>query len=327
MEQLANLTFGLLRTDAHDIGFAAKHLREHVELVVQIFLGVPDAPLTNIHSSYLAPYYSLTKTETLGDKLAQLSNALIDAEKDDKVAKRIIRNIKTWSDELYRTEKALLLLAIQTKSHFTFDSLHWIAHVTKILLALARAPIADKYTRTALEKNASWLISVISWIPEDKEATQFVEAFSIIELLFEATLDAIQRESTLVTKSGSDLLIGWAFKAGRHENGWGTLGNTMIALVTLVLWKDELQLVPWLKSEAAKRLNDESAPKQEVRDGAARQLRRQAASLRPNEFESNRVRHAMNQIERAKVRELLTEMADILSPRTAAEPISPNDFD
>jgi hypothetical protein len=101
----------------------------------------------------------------------------------------------------------------------------------------------------------------------------------------------------------------------------------MIALVTLVLWKEELQLVPWLKSEVTKRLNDESAPEQEIRDRAARQLREQAASLRPREFELNRVRHAMNQIERAKVRVLLTEMADILSHRTAAEPISPNDFD
>jgi hypothetical protein len=327
MEQLANLTFDLLRTQAHHIDYAAKHLREHVELVVQIFLGVPDAPLTNIHSSYLAPYYSLTKTQTLGDKLTQLSNALIDAARDDKVAIGILRNIQTWSDELYRTEKTLLLLAIEKKSHFTFDSLHWIAHVTKLLLALARAPIADEYARTALEKNANWLISVISWIPENKEATQFIEAFAIIELLFETTLDAIQRESTLVTKSGSNLLIGWAFKAGQYENGWGTFYNTMLALITLVLWKEELRLVPWLKSEVVKRLNDQSAPKQEIRDRAARQLRGQRAFVRPKEFELNRVRHAMNQIDRAKVRELLTEMADILSPLTAAEPISPNDFD
>jgi hypothetical protein len=115
MEQLANLTFGLIRTDAHDIRFAAKRLREHIELIGQIFLGVPDASRANIHSSYLAPYYSLTKTDSLGDKLIQLSNALIDAGMDDKVARRILKNIRTWSDELYRTEKTLLLLAIEKK--------------------------------------------------------------------------------------------------------------------------------------------------------------------------------------------------------------------
>ena len=37
-----------------------------------MFLGVTNAS----HSSYIAPYYSLTKTETLGDKLIQLTNAL-----------------------------------------------------------------------------------------------------------------------------------------------------------------------------------------------------------------------------------------------------------
>jgi len=101
----------------------------------------------------------------------------------------------------------------------------------------------------------------------------------------------------------------------------------MIALVVLVLWKDELQLVPGLKSEVAKKLNEPDTPKQEVRDRAARQLREQAASLRPREFELDTVLHAMNQIERGKVHVLLTEMADILSPGTATERISPHDFD
>jgi hypothetical protein len=325
MEQLAHLTFDLLRTQTRDIGFAAEQLRGAVGSVAQIFLNVPDTPLTNIHSSYLAPYYSLTKTQTLGDRLTDLCNALIDAEKDDKIAKGIIRNIQIWSEELYRTEKTLLLLAIEKKSHFTFDSLHWIVHVTKLLLALARAPSADDHTRPKLEKNASWLISVISWIPEDKETTQFVENFSMTELLFETALDALERESSLVLKSGSNLLIEWAFKAGRHETGWGSLGNTMLALVTLALWKEELQLIPWLKAEIAKRLIG-PAPEQEVRDLAARDLRKQAASLRHREFEMNRVRHAMNQIEPTKVRMLLTEIADILSPGTAAEPVSADLF-
>jgi hypothetical protein len=323
MEQLAELTLDLLRTQTRDISFAAKQLRGSVEFVVQVFLTtVPDAPLDNVHSNYLSPYYSLTKTQTLGDKLTALFNVLIDAEQDDKLAKAVIRNVQTWSGELYRTEKTLLLLAIEKKSHFTFDSLHWIAHVTKLLTALARAPIADGHTRSELEKNASWLISVISWIPENKETTQFVESFSMIELLFEAALDALERESSLVLKSARDLLIGWAFKAGRHETGWGTLGQAMIALVTFVLWTEDLQLILWLKAETAKRLSGLNAPKQQIRDRAAHDLRQEAVSLRHRDFEMNRVRHAMNQIEPAKVRTLLTEIANILSPDTTAEPVS-----
>jgi hypothetical protein len=51
-------------------------------------------------------------------------------------------------------------------------------------------------------------------------------------------------------------------------------------------------------------MNGEAAPEQEARDRAARDLRRQAVSLSRSEFEMNRVRHAMNQIEPAKVKAL-----------------------
>ena len=85
----------------------------------------------------------------------------------------------------------------------------------------------------------------------------------------------------------------------------------MLALVTLVLWKEELQLVPWLKAGIAKRLNGEVAPEQETPDRAARDLRRQAVSLRRSEFEMNRVRHAMNQIECQEIGRYLYHFAQM----------------
>jgi hypothetical protein len=215
------------------------------------------------------------------------------------------------------------LLAIEKKSHFTFDSLHWIQHLTKLLSAVARAPAADEYTREKLEENAVWLISVISWIPEDRETTRFVESFSMTELLLETALDAVERDSIPVLKRAGDILIEWAFKAGRYNTGWGTLGSAMIALVTLALWKEELQLVPWLKAGIVKRLK-EVVLEQETLDRAAHDLRKKAASLRPRKYELNRVQHAMNQLEPAKVRTLLTEIADVLSPSTAGEQVYPD---
>jgi hypothetical protein len=73
-------------------------------------------------------------------------------------------------------------------------------------------------------------------------------------------------------------------------------------------------------------LNGEISPKQETRDRAARELRLQAVSIRQSEFEINPVRHAMNQIEPAKVRELLVEIAGVLSPGTTAEQVRPDVF-
>lgn len=213
MEQLARLTFDLLRTPAYDIGFAVKQVRSDVELIVRMLLNVPDTPLSNEHSTFLAPYYSLAQTQTLGIWLTDLCNAVIAAETGDKNAEMALRHLESWAKELYHTEKALLLLAIEKKSQLTFDLLHWIAHVTKLLTAVAQAPAYDGQTREEIERHAGWLISVISWIPEDKATTAFVENFSTTQLLFEAAIDALLRNSEFVTESARSVLIGWTFKA------------------------------------------------------------------------------------------------------------------
>jgi hypothetical protein len=321
MEQLARLTFDLIRTEGHDIHFAVKGLRGDVELVVQMFLHVPDAPRTNIHSTFLAPYYSLTKTQTLGGWLTELVNALVQADAENKNAAAVIRNLEAWAEELYRTEKELLLLAIEKKSHFTFDIIHWIAHVTKLLTAVSGAPATNGHTKGELQKHARWLISVLSWIPEDKDTASFVENFGLTELLFEAALDAQSRESHEVSESTRKLLVSWAFKAGHHHTGWAVFERSILALVTLVLCKEDSGLVPWLRTELAKRLNGQKAPDQELRDRAARELRRKAATIHRREFEFSRINHAMGQIDPAKLRPLLNEIADLLSPGTAGEPV------
>jgi hypothetical protein len=324
MEQLARLTFDLLRTKAHDIHFAVGQLRGDVELVVQTFLNVPDAPLTNTHATFLAPYYSMSKTQTFGKWLTDLVNALVKADANDENAKAVIRNMETWAEELSQTEKKLLLLAIEKRSHFTFDMLHWIAHVTKLLVAVSEAPATNDHTKDEIQRHANWLISVLSWIPDDKEVAGFVENLGFTELLFGAALDAISRESYKVAATTRNLLISWAFKGGRHETGRGILARALIASVTVVLWKEELGLVPGLKAEIHKKLAAQEAPSQEMRDRAARELRGQAATFRRREFELSRINHAMAQINPDELRPLLNEIADLLSPETAAEPIDPD---
>jgi hypothetical protein len=324
MEQLARLTFDLIRTKAHDIDFAVGQLTAGIELVVQVFLNVPDAPLSHTHSTFLAPYYSLSKTQTLGEWLTNLVNALVKVDAEDENAGTIIRNIETWAEELPQTEKKLLLLAIEKKSHFTFDLIHWIVHVTKLLDAVAEAPAADDHTTDKLEKDALSLISVLSWIPDDKDTASFVENFSFTELLFEAALHATSRGSYELAATLRSLLIAWAFKGGRHQTDRAILARSLLGLVTLVLWKEELGLVPWLKAELSKRLTSQEAPDQETRDRAARELRRQAATIRRREFELSRINHAMAQIDSATLRPVLNHVADLLSPGTAKGPIDPD---
>src|SRR5262249_19027823 len=181
MGQLGRLTFDLIRTKAQDIHFAVSELRGNVELVVRMFLNVPDAPLISTHSTFLAPYYSMSKPQTLGERLTDLVNALVKADAEDENASAVIRNIETWAEDLPQTEKKVLLLAIEKKSHFTFDVIHWIAHVTKLLDVVSESPAADDHTTDELEKHASRLISVLSWIPDDKDTTSFVENLGFTE--------------------------------------------------------------------------------------------------------------------------------------------------
>jgi hypothetical protein len=326
MEQLSQLTFNLIRTKTPDIRFAAGALKKNVSFVAKLFLAIPDTPLSSVHSVYLAPYYSLTKTQTLAGRLTELANALAQAEVGDEAAAIVIRNIAQWADGLYQSEKELLLAAIEQKSHFTFDVIHWIAHVTKILLVVSRAPACNRHTKNELQKHARGLILALSWIADHKDTVSFIETFQLTETLFEAALDAQSRDCDKVYKSVHDMLVSWAFRAGRHHIGWAILERSMYALATLSLSRDATDQPPLLKAAIAAALAKEEAPDGEIRDHAAREMRRTAATLYRQAHGFSRIEHAMAQIDHAKVRPLLEEIANLLSPETANEPVDVSYF-
>ncbi len=322
MEQLAQLTFALIGTKAHDIRFAVGELKKSVASLVKLFLTVPDRPLLSAHSAYLAPYYSLTKIQTLGARLTDLANALANAPVGDKAAADIINNVDQWAEELHPTEKELLLVAIEKRSSFTFDMIHWIAHVTKVLIVIAQAPACEDYVQKDIIKHARWLISVLSWIPDDKDTATFVENYGMTETLFEAALDALDRDCDKVFEDARDLLFSWAFKAGRHHVGYAILERSMYGLATLALWKDGFDGGPRLKTTIAAALAKGDAPDQELRDRAARELRRRSETLYRQEHWASRIENAMSRIDQSRLRPLMRTIADLLSPGTANEPIS-----
>jgi hypothetical protein len=326
MEQLARLTFNLLLTEGHDIHFAAGELKKNVALLVKVFLTVPDSPLFSGHSAYLAPYYSLTTTEALAGWLTNLTNELLRTKPEDKRAIAVIHNIEQWSEELYQTEKEFLLLAIKGRSQFSFDMLHWIAHVTKLFFAISQAPACDDHSKEKLIRHACWLISVVSWIPHDKDTVSFVENIRITEVLFEAALDARASGCDEVFDCARDLLADWAFKAGRHHVGWGILERSMYGLATLALSKNDIDGGPQLKATIALALAKKDSPDQELRDRAAREIRHRAKTLYRPEHWSSRIDNAMTHINPEKLGPLLIEIANLLSPATANEPIRSDYF-
>lgn len=326
MEQLATLTFNLIRIKSHDINYAIGQLREDVNMVVKLFLRVPDAPLERVHSSFLAPYYSGTTQQALLTWLRELVNALMNATQDDDTANTIIRNFESWANGLYDSQKEILLVAIDKKSGFVIELFHWIAQVTEMLLAASNAPACDDHTRGELRKHARWLICVLGWIPDNEETVNFVECYQLTEVIFDAAIMAHGRECPEESSEIQKLLLGWAFKAGKYQTGWGSLEQSIYSLVTLALTTGGQEDFDIFKQQLTSRLSQDSAISQEIRDRSARDIRRKATSLYRRGFETRSVEYYMNRLDQNTLRNSLVEIANILSPETADEPVSSGYF-
>lgn len=316
MAQLANLTFDLLRCESHDIHFAVGEVRRDVALVAKLFLNVPDTPLSSSHSTFLGPYYSSTSMQSLRSRLTALANAISEAKPDNTDAQLVIRNIERWADGLYQTEKELLLEAVKAKSHFAFDMIHWITGVTEILLAVSNAPACDHHSQEELQKHARWLIATLTWIPDDKESITFVENFQMTGTLFEAAIDARNRGCDEIAKEIGESLLSWTFKGGKYQAGWGILEKGLCGLAAFALMAGDEQ-VSEFRTALAAHLSRESAPAQEIRDRAAREILERAESLYRHGHWSSRIDMVIARSDHEKLRPLLEDIADLLSPGMA----------
>lgn len=317
MEQLVSLTFDLIRTTSRGIGYAAREIRKNIAMIAKLILTLPDTPFSSVHSACLAPYYSATSAQSLSWRLTQLVNAVCEAPGDDTDAKTIIGNLEKWADGLYNAEKELLLAAIEKRSHLTFDVIHWITHVTKLLLAVSNAPACGNHAREELRRHALWLISVLSWVPDDRDTVGFVENFQMIETLFEAATDAHSRGCEAVYLSIRDMLLSWTFKAGRRQTGWAILERGLCGLCVLALIRGGEQEVSGLKAAISQKLVSEDALDLEVRDDAAREIRRRADTLYEGGHSSSSIKRAMHQADEDTLRPLMKELANLLEPVTA----------
>lgn len=312
MRQLANLTFDLLRSKNHDIHFAAGEIRRDVALVAKLFLKVPDTPLSSSHSTFLGPFYSSTSMDSLKVQLTAMVNALAEARPDNADAQWVIRNIERWADGLYQTEKELLLVAIQAKSHFAFDMIHWITGVAEILLAVSNAPACDRRSQEELQRHARWLIATLTWVPDDKESVTFVENLQMTETLFEAAIGARNRDCDEIAKEIGTSLLSWTFKAGRYETGWGTLERGLCGLAALTLMAGDEQ-VSEFRTALATHLSRELGPTQEIRNRAAREILERADNLYRQGHWSSQIDMAIYRSDHERLRPLLEEVAGLLT--------------
>jgi len=311
VKQLATLTFELLGSKSWEVSYAIKEVRDDVKLIAEMYLKIPDAPLTSIHSTSLAPYYSGTSNDSLMSRLTDLTNALSKAEPSDEVAQRVIRHIVEWSDGLYRTEKELLLLAIEKKSHLTVDLIHWIVHITKLLLAVSCADVCGDHYRDKLRRSAHWLIYVLSWIPDNEETIKYIETYRIADNIFESAVDAHKRGCNKEALEIRNLLLSWTYKVGKYQTGWASLEKACsgLACLNLILDLSDEKLF----TDVDTYLSKEGAPNFDIRSRTASDLHEEAEKYRSG-YGHGDIDMAMARVDQSRLRVLLHGLADHLCP-------------
>jgi hypothetical protein len=319
VEQLARLSFNLLRTRSQEVKFAAAEVRRNVELLAKLVLAIAEGPLTRTHSTVLGGYYSATSSQALTTRLAELVNATADASGNNEDARQIIRNIEAWADGIYRTDKKILLEAVKRRSQFTFDAIHWISSMTSLLLAASNTSACDRHTRDRLRQHALWLISVLSFVPDDLDTVQFVETFQMTETLFEAALDAHRRSCPDIAAAIADLLVWWMFEGGQYHSGWAILERSVYGLAVLALLTESDGGIARIKVEVGKRVASGGLSDQTVRDEAALEIRGRAATLYRKGRWTSSIEAGMARADHAKLKPLLEELADLISPGTAGQ--------
>ena len=313
VKQLATLTFELLRSKSWEVRYAVKEVRDDVKLIAEMYLKIPDSPLARVHSTILAPYYSGTSSDTLMAWLTELVNALLSADPDDEAAKRVVGHIEEWADGLYQTEKEILLFAIEKRSQLTFDLIHWIVHITKLLLAISCSDVCDDHHRDNLRKSARWLICVLSWIPDDEETIKYIESYRLADNIFESAVDAHQRGCDTEAIEIRDLLLSWTHKAGKYQTGWASLQTACcgLACLNLIIELPDEKLFTEIDAYISK----EDAPTFDIRSRAASDLREEADKYRDG-YGHGDIDIAMARVDQSRLSKLLHGIADHLCPET-----------
>lgn len=311
--QLSRLFNTVLVTDHQNVRFSLSEIQREITDLASLILLTPDTPLASAHSSTLSPFYGLTDESALVRTLERLNQALLARGADDREAKRILRNLCSWSDGLVIDQRELLQKSIEKKSHFTFDLTHWLINISKLLMQASTAAACSNHDRGELRKHARWLASSLSWIPSDAETIRWVETYRITEQLFDvadaATLLGLEAEDR---EHYCGLLLDWSFKAGRDRGGDGIMERGLYALAALAI-RDET--TPWLLARLKAKL-DETTVSQEERQRVASNIRRKARSSRYERYTLSRSEAALQSLDIEQVEACLLALAELLSPGT-----------
>jgi hypothetical protein len=321
VKKLAELSFQILSSrPSRDVQFVARALRNTVVGLGELILSISETAISRVHSGLLGPYYSVTENQSLPDNLAKLANSLGEREADNDIARRVVRNLCGWSEEINISERKLFKASIAANSFLTFDCLHWICRVAEILMAVAKLPISSDFDRNKLQRSADGLIGVLFSVPNDARSIAHVANFNFEDVVFRTALAAHRNDCTEALTTCAEVLIGWMLKAGSVDQlGVNSIEQSAIGAAAIVIASEDATY-PDARDKVLTALGRQlpgSAISQEVRDLAAQRLRGRAANLRLVVNRYSSIDSAASGLDHGRVAPLIVEIADVLSPGTA----------
>lgn len=317
VEVLSNITLAVVLSRSSDTRYIAGSLTKTVYGVARLALALPNPPIGEAQGQYLDPYFSMSSTTALPKRLTDLGNQLIDAKPDDALARDIIQNILVWAKGLEDAHRELLVAAVQARTVFALTLVQSSSQIARVLFLLTTAPAARSESKSTLEQAALGLIAGWSWVPADRETVGLVETFRVADYLFEVAMEAHMRGCAEAALRIRDVLLGWGFKAGKHDIGLGSFESSLVAGVAFTLAAQGN--VGQLLGEIDVRLGKPDAPGQEMRSRAAREVRERAACLRNRGYSVSEIDQVLQELDPSAVHPALEELVK----RLMGAPVAP----
>jgi hypothetical protein len=314
--QIATITSLLLLSPPHRARLALHSTVEAVMRVSHAVLALRVPALGRVHSTTVAAYFGLTSVDGLLARLTEYTNGTFDEKADQPRVAAYAEALLEWVEVLRERLKGLLLSSVMMQSSLTFDLVAWIAQIAEVLLAVATADHCPEGSRRGLEREGIRLGQLFTWLPEERLMVEHADQSRVTEQLFEMIVMARRRDSDRAVVDFGRILLGWAFKAGTAGQSWSVLQRALVGLAALSLKPDGPYDPNALKLAVLDQISNRAGA-QSIYDETAHRLRHDP--VRSSSLDA--IGSVAEDVSADQLGTLLREIADLLSPPSAAETI------
>lgn len=212
LDKLSEMTVQLLLSKEHDTNFITKEMNEFL-------YKIGKTEIISLDTSYVVfenIYYSRVSSE-----LIDFVNSLTAQELKEDIKQNIIKtieNIEKWSDSICYENRELFTLALEYNSNFAHQLVDFISNVSRCLMALATLEIVDEALSSKLQKNALCLISIFSFIREDKNTIMLLEMSNFTDTIFKLAVDAHKDGLIDIACEVRKILLSVGFRGQKVDN-------------------------------------------------------------------------------------------------------------